>query len=670
MQLPNSRLSGPPLGEPQDGLFITSDCIDPDYHTPIIDNRSNESHPVPHFKLTGHFENTTIRFNFHYPLRDSSSESKWAGRFFQFMYPTQDDGADDTTIGFGLDSGAYVIQITGTQGYRAEAASAKFSRVVATQYYGLKDDDRIFGYIYGASGGSLQVIGAMENTIGVWDGGVPIVQAIPASIGITHTFRPLMGLVLQNKSREIEDAIRPGGSGDPYASLNNVQKDILREGVQLGLSGTTLEDFYYTVDRTMLAQMQQTFISVDPSYVEDFWTKEGYLGSELSPLGDLLRSAVSEFNGTVVNVERDDAGVPVAVTLSDIPGSKAFDLNWDDLGYRFTISAENGTNLGILAGRYNHTTLTARFDVPENQSNDATLYSRIQPNTNLHIMNKETIALHAWYRYQVPTLSEDRGYIGFDQFRTANGSSVYPQRTYWAKALAQGAAGGANHSGLITGKMIVIQSLLDQHSLSWWAHWYKLQVQQSLGESFDDNYRLWYNDHAAHEYTQPANTALLVGFESMYQQALRDLSQWVEFGVAPPATSNYTLTADNDIILPVEAHRRGGIQPTVELSFSNSSTSHIAAGEEVSFTAVTSTPPGNGKIVALEWDFRGRGDFVMEEVVEPTDAVTLQASFTYEQPGEYLVVVRVTSQTEGGAEALYARIQNLGRIRVHVDSSD
>lgn len=151
-------------------------------------------------------------------------------------------------------------------------------------------------------------------------------QAISASIGISQTLRPMADLVLQNKSREIEAAIRPGGSGDPYASLNTVQREILREIIQLGLPIATLEDFYYAVDRTMLAQLQQTFADVDPTYVDDFWSESGYLGLEKSALGDLFRSELSDFNGTVVDVERDDEGVPTAVVFTNVSNLAAFEL--------------------------------------------------------------------------------------------------------------------------------------------------------------------------------------------------------------------------------------------------------------------------------------------------------------------------------------------------------
>ncbi|KAH7346986.1 hypothetical protein BKA66DRAFT_516974 [Pyrenochaeta sp. MPI-SDFR-AT-0127] len=654
---------------PQDGLHVTADCIDPDYYTPIIDSQNYEPKPLPHYKIGGHFENTSIRFNFYFPPKNLSSGTKGDGRFFQFAYPTQDETATEDTIGFGLDSGAYIIQVTGTQGYRAEAASAKFSRKVAAQYYDLGNDTeiRIYGYIYGASGGSLQTIGALENTIGVWDGAVPIVQAIPVSVGTSHTLRPMAGLVLQNKSRENQEAMRPGGSGNPYASLTGAQEEILREVVQLGLPVGALEDFYYVVNRIPPAQLRASFVGVDPSYVQDFWTKEGYLGSEESAIGELFRSALVDVQAKVLKVDRNGQNVPVAVTLADVPTSSAFDLNWDTIGYLFNISSTTVTTSGVLSGRFNFTSNIARFDVPESQLNNVSLYDYIQPNVTLHISNREILALHSWYRYQVPSISDDRGYIGIDHLRAPNGSSKYPTRLLnTAKIFAKSSAGGANHSGLINAKVIVVQNLLDHDALPWWAHWYRLQIENSLGEGAKDNYRLWYNSHTAHEYGQPKNEALLVDYTGIYQQALRDLSAWVEHGISPASTTNYTLTSSNAIVTRGNITQRGGIQPVVCLKFLQGDASKVLAGEVLLFTATAEAPPGTGKIVSFECDLYGNGNFTKRTVAQPTVAITERFEVAYNDPGDYVVIVRVTSQREGNTETRFARVSNLGRIKISI----
>lgn len=228
-------------------ILVTANCTDSDY-VAVIDSETDETSPISHRKVSGHFNGTESLFNIYLP-----ANGVWEGRFFQFVYPTHTENATDETIAFGADSGGYTIQINGGTGYRADAAAAKFSREVAAEYY--KHEGRIHGYIYGGSGGSLQTSGALENTEGVWNGAVPIVQAIPISFMNNPTPRGLAGLVLGNKSDEIEDALKPGGSMDPYVGLNPVQHQILEEVTQLGNPILSWQDFNAIADMTDLSKL-------------------------------------------------------------------------------------------------------------------------------------------------------------------------------------------------------------------------------------------------------------------------------------------------------------------------------------------------------------------------------------------------------------------------------
>jgi hypothetical protein len=105
-------------------------------------------------------------------------------------------------------------------------AGAKFSRVVAAEIYG---PHRTYGYLYGGSGGAFQTISSAEHTIGVWDGFVPYVMGSPQSIPNCFTVRVNALRVLKNKWPSIIDAIEPGGSGDPYAGLNDEERGALEE---------------------------------------------------------------------------------------------------------------------------------------------------------------------------------------------------------------------------------------------------------------------------------------------------------------------------------------------------------------------------------------------------------------------------------------------------------
>jgi hypothetical protein len=87
----------------------------------------------------------------------------------------------------------------------------------------------------------------------------------------------------------------------------------------------------------------------------------------------------------------------------------------------------------------------------------------------------------------------------------------------------------------------------------------------------------------------------------------------------------------------------------------------------VRFTATIAVPPGAGKIVSAEWDFEGAGTFpVKAKLPAPRAALTLDASHSFARPGTYFPALRVASERHGDTGSPYARIVNLGRVRVVV----
>lgn len=342
--------------------------------------------------------------------------------------------------------------------------------------------------------------------------------------------RAMASLLLQNNSREIEDSIKPGGTGDAYANLNNIQEDILREVIQLGLSIGTLKDFYYTVNGTPLAQLRAAFSSLDQSYVEDFWTKEGNLGSEESTLGEIFRSVPIEFDATVVDVKRDEKGVTTAVSLSKMPSSKAFDFDWDTTGYRFTVFSTNGTTLRTVSGRFNYTTSIATLIVPENELNGIALYTHIQPHTTLHISNREMIASMVGTDTKYPTSP-------IIVATSASTNSVPPTaRQFTSNALS-------THLKFLRKVPLVARTILASsmvRQLSFKTCWIMTRCHgghTGIGCRFRRALARGLKTHT-HGYGQPKNQGLLVDYTGIYQQALRDLSAWVEQGVTPVSTTN------------------------------------------------------------------------------------------------------------------------------------
>src|SRR5688572_26346115 len=148
---------------------------------PYVDVDEWRDTPVRHRYVHGGFKGTETRFSLYFPPKE-----QFQHRFFQPLPATA--GVDNTSqrfsgtnhpIGFAVASGAYLVDSNQGQPerylgdeppvvpWRASAAVARHSRVLAEQMYG---PGRIYGYVYGGSGGSYKTFGAIENTVGVWDG--------------------------------------------------------------------------------------------------------------------------------------------------------------------------------------------------------------------------------------------------------------------------------------------------------------------------------------------------------------------------------------------------------------------------------------------------------------------------------------------------------------------
>ena len=184
---------------------------------------------------------------------------------------------------------------TTIRGYRVNAAAAKFSREVAADMYGPR---RTYGYLYGGSGGAYQTVTSAEMTRGVWDGFVPYVMGSPQSIPNCFTVRVNALRVLQDKWPSIIDAIEPGGSGDPYTGLNDEERGALEEATRTGFPPRAW--FNYVPQGGGPLVLVANYVPVlDPTYLDDFWSHPGYLGTD--PRSS-VRAARIQHEATVVDV--------------------------------------------------------------------------------------------------------------------------------------------------------------------------------------------------------------------------------------------------------------------------------------------------------------------------------------------------------------------------------
>lgn len=74
---------------------------------------------------------------------------------------------------------------------------------------------RVYGYIFGGSGGGFRTMGSMEHTVGVGDGAVPFVLGTPMAAPNNFSFRMHAMRLLWDKLPQIVDAMDAAAAAIP-----------------------------------------------------------------------------------------------------------------------------------------------------------------------------------------------------------------------------------------------------------------------------------------------------------------------------------------------------------------------------------------------------------------------------------------------------------------------
>ena len=659
---------------------------DDEFSEPYVDVDEWRDLPVRHRYVHGGFAETETRFSIYLPPPE-----RYEGRFFQHITPVPDSEnlaqsatGEEDKIGFSIASGAYFLETNGggTSGspgssvdptiaaYRANAASAQHSRVVAAEMYG---EHRPYGYAYGGSGGGFRTIGGAENTTGVWDGFVPYVIGSPMAIPNVFCVRMHAQRILRHRLDQIVDAVEPGGSGDMYEGLDPEERDALVEVTRMGFPPRSWFG-HRTMGMHAFPVLYQGVTMADPSYFEEFWTEPGYLGhdspslqraivhhrcevatmitdQEAAALGLPVEPQAGQAGGQVDTAWRGADGppsVPVAVRLSSAPEGEI-------LGADLVVASGAAAGARLLL-------VDVLDDIAVFGPGDRDVIARLQSGDAVEVDNRGFLAAQTYHRHQVPTPD----FAVWDQFRNPDGTPIYPQRPLILGPLFAAAAAGTVQTGRFEGKMIVVEALLDREAFPWQADWYRSRVHEHLGDATDDHFRLWFVDNALHGDSEiqesPTHTVSYLG---MLHQALRDLSAWVETGVAPPPSTSYEVL-DGQVVVPAEARERRGLQPVVSLTADGGARTDVPVGAEVTFRATAAVPDGTGAMVTFEWDVDGAGDFPVRDDVGAGERAIVEHRHSFAQPGTYFPTVRVAAHRDGDGTTPYARIQNLARVRVVV----
>lgn len=686
----NTSLSGKDFSK----NYTTKDSM---FKAPYVDIDEWRDKPVQHHYIHGGFTGTDTRFSFYFPAKD-----KFEGHFFQYITPVPDNenlsqGAtgEGDKIGFSVTHGAYFIETngggskaTGMPGsgvdptiaaYRANAACAQFSRVVAAQLYGT--NNHVYGYSFGGSGGAYRTIGGLENTEGVWDGAVPYVLGSPMAIPNVFTVRIHAMRVLHDKLPQIVDALEPGG-GDMYAGLNDEEKQALTEVTKMGFPPKAWFA-YKTMGLHAFPVLYPGVKMADAKYFNDFWTLPGYLGT--APAGSVQKARIQQSSKIKMIITADLAakyGILAPETAGQARGTA--DAAWKSVGGEeggmpVAFQLENvlpdanylGGDLIIKSG----TAAGKKLFIPAISTDkimlggaDAKVLAQIKVGDEVVLDNSDFLAAQTYHRHQVPKSVEE--YPEWKQFVDATGKPIYPQRPMMLGPLFTQSASGVLPKGKFKGKVILLGSLWDSEAFPWQQDWYRTKVQENFGDSTDDHFRIWFTDHANHgDYANPGDPDHLISYLGVLQQALLDLSAWVEKGIAPPANTNYKII-DGQAVLPSSATNRKGIQATVTVKANGSESTETSVGKPVTFTAVVELPGHTGRIVNAAWDFENEGAFTVEAKLivdnKNTNKGTIKATHTFSKPGTYFPTLRVASQRQGDTKTPYTLIKNLGSVRVVV----
>jgi hypothetical protein len=351
-----------------------------------------------------------------------------------------------------------------------------------------------------------------------------------------------------------------------------------------------------------------------------------------------------------------EGGMPAAFQLEDVMPDVDF------LGGDLIIQS------GDAAGATLQLTKVRGDKVVLGPTNSPEVLFEIKPGDKVQVDNSNFLAVQTYHRHQVP----GKEYAVWDQFRDETGDPIYPQRPMLLGPIFTKSAAGTVPTGKTKGKMILLGSLLDREAFPWQCDWYRDRVKEHLGDRADDYFRLWYTENALHGdlADQLEDATRVVSYLGVLQQALRDLSAWVEKGIEPPASTNYQVR-DGQVELPPTAAARKGIQPVVTLTANGGERAVVQASEPVEFEGTISVPPQAGMVAYADFDYDGSGCFGETAILEPINQagtqIKVKSTYRYEKPGTYFAVLRATSNRSGNRNEVYAQIRNLARVRVVVE---
>ncbi len=648
---------------------------------------------LPYRYVHGGFAQNKIKFVFCMPPKEA-----FKGRFFQYLspFPGSDEEVaslekkgEDDKIAFALVNGAYFVEsnmgssaafggANPSMTYKASAAVAEFSRKVAREYYGI---EKIYGYVHGGSGGGYKAMACIENT-DAFDGAVPYVIGSPMSLPNTITMHAQGQRVLRNAFPKILDALDAGGSGDPCEKLNDEEAAMLKELTYMGFPPIAwFPEAWGMVDDGSLPVLTPGVKAADPSYFTEFWTVPGYEGAD--PNSGAVRDRL-QFSGVVKAVHSGENADQSNLNNADdawkkmLGASKGAWIELEEVPHGDDLYLK-GVNIAITSGAAAGTVMLLDQIIPAPEGKGgiltvgmcfgmadlAAVIGSIQPGDSLTLDNSDYIAIQSYYRHQVPA---DRSFRAWEQFRNADGTPAIPQRPF---VMGPGFCGtGTVQDGQIQGKVLQIQALYDESTCPWCGDWYREKVAQA-GKAED--HRIYYMERCMHGDLAFLENHMVTNYVGALEQALLDLSDWVERGIEPKAATNYKMV-DNQVVVPEKAAQRRGLQPTVQLTANGAARAEVKPGEPVTLRAEIQIPADMGTVTEVCFQFDEIRAFPVENPFPESHAFTLveggavaEICHAYPEKGTHFASVRVKAQRNGDKNTPFTQIRNLARARIVVE---
>jgi hypothetical protein len=675
------------------------------FGAPYLDTDEWRDAPVPHRYVHGGFAGTHTRFAFCYPPAEL-----YRGRLYQPLEGANAGHEDVASLPLGAVTGGteMVFRLGGYMvesnmghigdvedpkagddptiyGWRAAAESARLSKYIAAQVLGAAPQ---YSYVFGGSGGARRSPLCLAYAPDVWDAAMPFMgDDVDGDYG--DWSRPRHGTphfaamfnaqrVLGDKIADVIDAMRPGGSGDPFATLNTHQREQLAALYKLGFPRG--DEFMIGQPMGQLwlwCSMAQRISHEDP-YFARFWTEPGHAGFDHP---DLVRSDVIDTETTVQQVltgtdvvgadefagPQFDALRMLAMIFGTVANSmdtpmvlrlaSPTDGYLPGAGVRFLDGEAAGRQLYCMGGVDNVMLLAGEGEAQN------LLLTGVEPGDRVRFDNRAFLAYCYYTRHHVGQSAD------YDQFQL-RGQPIFDQ--YEQPALSPFM--GVRHTGKFDGKMLWIQHT---HDSSLWPSQgigMKKNIEREAGAARSRQcFRLRWLENAEHvppfmaaAPRDRANNTWLVDYLPHVEQSLADLTAWVEDGIEPAETSFEMV--DGQIVLPPSAKQRGGIQPVVRVRANGSKRAEVRRGTPVNLEVHAEVPPGAGNIVSIKWDMDGAGSYPVKHKIDGgASELTLTVEWTYDKPGTYFPTALVESHRDGAVNATSRRIPNLDSARVVVE---